>query len=50
MGRPKGSKSKNKDGYKKRTENIKKRYGDDIYRIWGKLGGNPILLKQEIEK
>lgn len=45
MGRPKGSKSKSKEGYVKRTELIKQLYGKDIYRIWGKKGGNPILLQ-----
>ncbi|KKK79812.1 hypothetical protein LCGC14_2829740 [marine sediment metagenome] len=47
MGRPKGSKSKNRDGYTKRTEDIRKRYGEDAYKRWGKLGGNPILLKKD---
>jgi hypothetical protein len=30
-----------KEGVKK----IRRKYGKDIYRAWGKKGGNPILLK-----
>jgi len=47
MARPKGSKSKVKTGYARRTKEIKERYGEDAYRKWGKLGGNPILLKPD---
>jgi len=45
MARPKGSKTKNSNAYQGRTERTKQKYGDDIYRRWGKLGGNPMLLK-----
>ncbi len=43
MGRPKGSKSRKHEGYGIRTQKIKGLYGKDIYKIWGKKGGNPIL-------
>lgn len=46
MARPKGSKSINKDGYSRRTANIREKFGADAYRRWGKKGGNPVLLKQ----
>jgi len=45
MGRPKGSKSKNREGYTKRTEELKRLYGDDIFHRWGKKGGNPLLIR-----
>lgn len=45
MARPKGSKTKNPNAYAGRTEKVKGKYGDDIFRRWGKLGGNPMLLK-----
>ena len=44
-GRPKGSKSRTTDKYKLRTHRIRRKYGKDVYQKWGKLGGNPILLK-----
>jgi hypothetical protein len=47
MGRPKGSKSKSREGYTRRTERLKKEHGDDVFRKWGKRGGNPVLLKQK---
>jgi len=47
MGRPKGSKSKSKEGYAKRTAEMKARYGKDVFRTFGKLGGNPALLKDK---
>ena len=28
------------------VKKIKQQYGNDIYRVWGSKGGNPILLKQ----
>ena len=46
MGRPKGSKSKKHDGYSKRTRELKEHYGDDIFRKWGKRGGNPALVRE----
>lgn len=46
MGRPKGSKSKSKEGYKERTRKVKELYGDDCFVRWGNSGGNPILLKE----
>lgn len=49
MGRPKGSKSKSKDGYSRRTDNLKIKYGEDVFRRWGKLGGNPALIKAKDE-
>jgi hypothetical protein len=49
-GRPKGSTSKSKNGYQHRTRSIKARYGKDIYKEWGSLGGNPALLKQRKRK
>ena len=45
-GRPKGSKSKDTSQYKLRTRIVKKKYGKDAFQRWGKLGGNPVLLKQ----
>lgn len=50
MGRPKGSKSKDKSAYEKRTEELKNRYGADVFRKWGKLGGNPALLRESQDK
>ena len=49
-GRPKGSKSRSTDAYAKRTRRLKKKYGADIFKQWGKLGGNPILLKGKRKK
>jgi len=49
-GRPQGSKSKTQDGYAKRTRKVKRKYGADAYEKWGKLGGNPILLKVSKKK
>jgi len=45
-GRPKGSKSKDTSKYKLRTRMVRKKYGKDAYKKWGKKGGNPVLLKQ----
>jgi len=45
-GRPKGSKSKDTSEYNLRTRRIRRKYGKDAYKNWGKLGGNPALLKQ----
>ena len=50
MARPKGSKSKTHDGYARRTNEIRKKYGVDAFRKWGKKGGNPILLKARKKK
>jgi hypothetical protein len=47
MTRPKGSKSKSKTGYSRRAEEMKLVYGPDIYKVWGKKGGNPALLKEK---
>lgn len=49
-GRPKGSKSKKTDGYAKRTQKVKRKYGADAFKKWGKKGGNPILLKARKKK
>jgi len=49
MGRPKGSKSTRHDGYARRTKEMKQRHGTDVFRRWGKLGGNPVLLKRNPE-
>lgn len=49
-GRPKGSKSKTTDKYKLRTRRVRRKYGDNAYKKWGKLGGNPILLKHGKKK
>ena len=49
-GRPKGSKSKATDAYKLRTRRLKRKYGKDIFKKWGKKGGNPILLKAKRPK
>ena len=43
-GRPKGSKSKTRDKYKARTRKVKRNYGANCFKRWGKKGGNPILL------
>lgn len=45
-GRPKGSKSKATNKYKLRTRRMRKKHGANCFKDWGKLGGNPILLKQ----
>lgn len=50
MVRPKGSKSKTKEGYKARTKRLKRKYGADIFKKWGKKGGNPLLLKKKRKK
>jgi hypothetical protein len=50
VARPKGSKSRIKAGYKVRTKQIKTKYGADIFKKWGKKGGNPILLKSRRKK
>ena len=44
-GRPKGRKTKDTSKYKLRTRMVKKKHGKDAYKKWGKLGGNPVLLK-----
>ena len=46
-GRPKGSKSRSTDAYAKRTRKVKRKYGKDIFRKWGKKGGNPVLLRKK---
>lgn len=46
MGRPKGSKSQKHDGYARRTCALKARYGSDVFRKWGKKGGNPVLVRK----
>lgn len=46
-GRPKGSKSKSVNKYKLRTRRIRRKYGADAYKKWGKMGGNPVLLKHK---
>lgn len=32
-----------KEGYRRRTREVKEAYGEDIYRIWGASGGGRIL-------
>ena len=49
-GRPKGSKSQSTDAYAKRTRKLKRKHGKDIFRKWGKKGGNPVLLKGKKRK
>ena len=49
-GRPKGSKSQKTDAYDKRTRRLKRKYGANIFRKWGKKGGNPVLLKGKKKK
>lgn len=44
-GRPKGSKTKDTNKYKLRTQRIRRKYGKDAFKRWGSKGGNPILLK-----
>ena len=50
MARLKGSKTKKPNAYAGRTKRVKRKYGADAYRKWGKLGGNPILLKSKQRK
>lgn len=50
MSRPIGSKSKKRDGYARRTKEMRERYGEDVFRKWGKKGGNPMLLKVHHKK
>jgi hypothetical protein len=50
-GRPKGSKTKvPTNAYKKRNQRIKRKFGADCYKRWGKKGGNPVLLKSRRAK
>lgn len=49
-GRPKGSKSRSTDAYAKRTRRLKRKYGTNIFKKWGKKGGNPILLRSRKKK
>lgn len=49
MSRPKGSRSKTHEGYARRTLALKEKYGSDIFKEWGKKGGNPVLLKNKGE-
>jgi len=46
-GRPKGSKTKDTGKYKLRTQRIRRKHGKNCFKDWGKLGGNPILLKHK---
>ena len=46
MGRPRGSRSKTHEGYARRTKELRERYGSDVFRKWGKKGGNPVLMKK----
>jgi len=46
-GRPKGSKTKSPNKYNLRTRRIRRKYGKDAFKEWGKKGGNPILLKHK---
>jgi len=45
MPRPKGSKTTKPNAYVGRTRRVKRKFGKDVYKKWGKMGGNPILLK-----
>ena len=45
MSKPKGSKTTKPNAYCGRAAKVKKKYGKNAYKKWGKLGGNPILLK-----
>lgn len=47
MGRPIGSKSTRHEGYARRTQELKQKHGADIFRKWGKLGGNPVLTRRK---
>jgi len=37
-------------GYRNRVKNIRKKYGKDAFRDWGKKGGNPVLLSMREAK
>lgn len=37
--------ARNREGYTRRTKELKERYGPDVFRRWGKKGGNPALVK-----
>jgi hypothetical protein len=50
MARLKGSKTKKPNAYAGRTKRVKRKYGANAYKKWGKLGGNPILLKNRRAK
>ena len=41
-GRPRGSPSINRTGYAKRTIEMKRKYGDDVFRRFGKRRGHVI--------
>ena len=45
MAKTKGSKTTKEDAYEGRSLRVKKKFGVDAYHRWGKLGGNPVLLK-----
>lgn len=32
--------------YDLRTQRIRRKYGEDAFREWGALGGNPVLVAQ----
>jgi hypothetical protein len=49
-GRPRGSKSRNTSAYARRTKQLKQKYGENIFRKWGKKGGNPVLLRGSRKK
>jgi hypothetical protein len=44
--RKRRARGKSKAGYARRTRELKRRYGSNIFERWGKKGGNPILLRQ----
>ena len=50
MARLKGSKTKKPNAYAGRTRRVKRKYGANAYRRWGKKGGNPALLKGKKNK
>ena len=44
IGRPKGSKSESHGGYARRTEELKRKYGSDIFKRWGRRRGQVVDL------
>ena len=47
MPRTKGAKTQKPNAYAGRTARVRQKHGKTCYQRWGKLGGNPILLKHK---
>ena len=47
MPRTKGAKTRKPNAYAGRSARVRHKFGKNCYNRWGKLGGNPILLKSK---